>query len=162
MKGWIPFAFRIALIFLYDIFNKVLKKFLRDFGVWWTHWTHLLLDQQMVHCGRNWMDLAQQQYSGKPHCSNDAQLVWRCSKCAKKRSLRPLHHWQQPTRPSGCHRWKWDWSGNILLPSIVQFRWACVSCSFMFLFLADGSATNVVSPCCMPSSSGSESLSSPV
>ncbi len=38
----------------------------------------------------------QQQYSGRLWCLNDAQLVLRGPKCAKKISPRPLHHHHQP------------------------------------------------------------------
>ncbi len=93
-------------------------------------------------------------------CLNDAQLVLRDPKCAKKY---PPHHY---ITTSSLNRWdKAGWSmlscslhqfwpiwmsqqksrlirpGKVLQSSIVQFWWVCVNCILRVLFLSDRSGT---------------------
>ncbi len=52
--------------------------------------------RRWVHCSHKRDGHGQQQYSGRPWRLNDAQLVLRGPKCAKKISPTPLHHHHQP------------------------------------------------------------------
>ncbi len=57
-------------------------------------WCIILLEvaiRRWGHCSHKGMD-SQQQYSGRLWCLNDAQLVLRGPKCAKKISPTPLHN----------------------------------------------------------------------
>ncbi len=103
-----------------------------------------------------------QQYSGRLWRLNNAQLVLKGPKCAKKY---PPHHY---TTTSSLNRWdKAGWihafmcftpnsdptiwmsqqksrlirPGNAFQSSIVQFWWSCVNCSLSVLFLSDRSGT---------------------
>ncbi len=100
----------------------------------------------------------QQQYSGRLWHLNDAQLVLKDQKCAKKISPTPLHHHQQPEplrqgRMDPCFHvlytkyWPYIWMlqqksrlvsfSNILLSNFGE----SVNCSLCFFFLADRSGT---------------------
>ncbi len=102
----------------------------------------------------------QQQYSGRLWHLNDAKLVLRRPKCAKKTSITPPPAaWTIETRQDGSML-SWSLCQILTLPSewrsrnrdssdqeaflqssIVQFRWSCVNCILRFLFLADRSGT---------------------
>ncbi len=123
----------------------------------------------------------QQQYSGRLWCLNDAQLVLRGPKCAKKISPTPLHHHHQPellrqSRMDPCFHVLYDkfWPyhlnvtveiethqtrqrfSNLLCPILVSEPvWivSSISCSSL-----TGAAPGVVFCCCSPSASGFDVL----
>ncbi len=101
-------------------------------------------------------------YSGRLWHLNNAQLVLRGPKCAKKISPTPLHHHHQSEplrqgRMDPCFHvlyvkfWPHlnvaeeiqihQTRATFFQSSIVQFWWACVNCSLRFLFLSDRSGT---------------------
>ncbi len=68
-------------------------------------WCIILLDVAIgrwVHCSHKGTAEGQQQYSGRLWCLNDAQLVLRGPKCAKKIITTPLHHHPQPEALRQC------------------------------------------------------------
>ncbi len=116
--------------------------------------------KRWVHCSHKGMDMVSN--NTQVSCGlNDAQLVLRGPKCAKKTSPTPLHHHQpEPLRQS-----RMDPCFHVLSPnsdptseccsrnldssdqatffqsSIIQFWWACANFGLCFLFLADRSGT---------------------
>ncbi len=62
-------------------------------------WCIILLEvaiRRWVHCSHEGMDMVSKQHSGRLWRLNNAQLVLRGPKCAKKISTTPLHHHHQP------------------------------------------------------------------
>ncbi len=120
-----------------------------------------------------WPWHGQQQYSGRLWHLNNAQLVLRGPKCAKKISPTPLHHHQQPEplrqgRMDPCFLvlyakfWPYHLNvaaeiethqtrqrcSNLLLFNLGEPVWivSSVSCSYL-----TGAAPSVVFCCCSPS-----------
>ncbi len=122
-----------------------------------------------VHCGHKAMDM--QQYSGWLWHLNNAQLVLRGPKCAKKNTFTPLAAaWTADARQNGsmlpcylcqiltllskgCSR-NWDSSDQVTFfqSSIVRYWWVHANCNLSFLFLADRSGTYCVVFCCLSAS----------
>ncbi len=135
--------------------------------------------RRCVHCSYKGMDMVHQ-YSGQLWCLNDAQLVLRGLKCAKKISPTPLHHHHQPEplrqgRMDSCFHvlyakfWPYHLNVaaeikthqirqrfyNLLLSSFGDPVWIVDSVSCSYLTLA---VPGVVFCCCSSSSSGFDVL----
>ncbi len=132
--------------------------------------------RRWVHCSHKGMDMVSNNTPGRLWRLNDAQLVLRGPKCAKK--ISPTHYTtttsslnqdgsmlscsfcQILTLPSECRSRNRDSSDQATFSrsSMVQFWWACANCSLRFLFLADRSSTQCDFCCCSPSASGFDVL----
>ncbi len=118
----------------------------------WVKWTHWHVQETSLR----WFELYE---SGRLWRLNNAQLVLRGPKCAKKISpthyttTTSLNHWDKAgwihafmffkpnSEPPPQKNRDSSEQATFFQSSIVQFWWACANCSLHFLFLADRSGT---------------------